>query len=651
MDDSAILSHAQQNPLYAAILIKNYHIFEEINRIVKPAILICLSQMANMQTYSPDAIKIIHFLFAAIFTFEKNTDCSDPRRMDCIFLKNILDTLKEGEFYQAYLKFTSGMQISHQMHSLYARGGGRHHGGGRRISLMYIILIILSMLANAGAIQINSANKYARQIVQDFSIYAEEYDMKTADPQTYFNLYFSKIATYYNKYGSCVYQSLALGASPKHINELHHNVYDKYGTKESVMPALTNDIASFFINSFTISIKDKVIDDALYHVRKHGHAIYNSLNTTYHDASIVGRDMEYFEKFVKAPDELNNIYYLYINGPWELYETEIDAYKTKLRNAELESIKNKLHLPDVMGEKLFDVFSPESIIITIPTHIMGHMFTILYNTKNEKVGVYDYNGYIKFKQDNNIQHTQGVFNNNARPEPEPEFSIMNLLFGRPTTLPMSQPFPMYILEPGFWENTNFDSEIDSILNTVSLPIDFNIESIMQYSDNPITTYISIYKNVINKNLGFGGKFVNSMTSEMGMTSFTHINDKFNKFHNLHGNVFQGWGCMTLNNCAESAIAFIETYTNLLERNIYSYYNYEDYNEQQKEDAKKDVSINREYAAQQKQELANYLKSPRIPLKGGKRSYRRHRKHKSRRARRKHRYAISARFVNRRYRNK
>lgn len=555
--------------------------------------------------------------------------------LDCIFLKTILDGLKEGGFYQAYLKFTSGLQISNQMHGLYTK-----QRGGTRQSLMFFVIIILSMLVNTGAIQINSGNKYARQIIQDFRLYADDYDMKTEDPQTYFNLYFSKIATYSNSFGSCLYQSLAIGATPENLHGLH-NMYKTHGTS-GIFPSLypqKEREQTGYITLHTNKANPGTTYNALLHTKRVCFNIYSLLNDTYHNAfytaNIVENNVNYFAQL--ATPKTHELYneFLEQNKDNSLEHNATvkrtnDKFYESVITDEIAAIKSKLRLSDLMGENLFGTNASEPVIITIPAFISGHAFNFLYNTKNEKIGIYDYNHLQPSDIINHIKVKDGV-------RRKAKLNIIEKIDSFIWSY-LSNPGPMYILEPGFWDDTNFDSEINTILSSNTFNL-IKIKTIIQYSKNPIDTYMDIVKRFYRADI----------PDYIHIQTFHIFNHHSHKFHNEHRNVFQGWGCMTLNNCAESAIAFIETYADLLENGIHNSMNTEinDHHLQHElQMAKKHLEENRAYATKQQQELSKYLYSKmptnkaaneiEINTRGGcrRRVYtRRRRNHKLRKSRR------------------
>ena len=439
----SIIEEIINNPYYVYEIINNYNLFNtELNIFIS----LCRQYFIKLRDSARTTTNIfyMHFIFRILYFFELNVNCNDPKNMDCIYLKNLIQLYKEIGIYDTYLKYVSGLQIRLQMYPSLKK---TTQTGGGTASYIYILYILISILeADArleitytggrraryrgkkqyysrkkrslykGGVRYDTLQAYDRQLTADFGTPPE----KTA-------AYFSKLYALRNLYGSCVYQSLAIGNSSKAIGDIvksYINNYDKTLkiTEDSQKMNIVSN--SIMYNKFLSFTSDLIIN--------------------HYNESIKQFLINESEYYMQCLRDFNNEKHLYHNRKHKInyLEQQIITSDKEHREFVIKSIGSQLHLTD-----LYKTLDPDAgYILTYQciygTYKSGHAFNILYNTTNSKICVIDYE---------NLPNIIAYMNLH---------SYISQIFG-----PFDNKITLMYSEPGFWENTAFEkTEIFKTLN-------------------------------------------------------------------------------------------------------------------------------------------------------------------------------------------
>lgn len=448
------------NPYYVYEIINNYILFNEerkiFNTLCKKYFIRLYEKTATTERKASD-IFYMHFIFRILFYFESVVDCSDPKNPDCIYLKDLIQLYQQTGIYNMYLKYIAGLQITHQTPQ---SGGDDTHPA--RMSYIYILYILFGILATdvntmtpvggsasnntrrahtrkrkrkmRGGVRYDTIAALDKQLVADFSIM----------PQTT-SLYFSKLYTLRNLYGSCVYQSLAIGNNSKSLASIINRYVDATDNtiilnKNSVGVRLTSDIFKKYVvyNKSDIEQFTQIKDNLEY--ESHNYMIslqeFNDNKHNYHNRK---HNIQYLEQRQIASQK-EHLQFIFQSIGSQLHFTEL--YKT------LDPHTGYILTYNCMWENV----------------TAGHAFNLLYNTTNSKVCVVDYN---------NLPHAVIMLN----------ISKITNIHGMYTTTFMYS-------EPGFWENTDFEKQ----------PL-FNM--LNKYAENPLLEYFKASYVPLDDTLQFG----------------------------------------------------------------------------------------------------------------------------------------------------
>ena len=565
--------------------------------LVKSYFIILRNKPSNMSKEAD--IFYLNYLFNILFYFEKNTDCEDIYNVDCMFLKQLILMYKEVGFYQAYLKHTAAYQIKNKMYKPTTVGGGV---GG---SMLYIIFIAIFTLSRVKAIHLDLFKELDRQLAQDLTIYDTD-DLQYTQPHIYYNLYYSKIISMYNKYGSCVLQSTTLGLNSSNVQYFYNNYYKNLEG---------NELGSFGmgVNMNMVELAHMNTPIAIKQIKQAGYDAFNFIKTTY-DTDIkntietepfaqitnTGVVNKYLERVKRAQDIIDkekkskastvekiidSLYSSMTNifaKPAPPSNNQKTAENTPpanfLKEYELSAIKNQIHKLDTQYQNI--IHTDEPIIITFAATLSspfeGHAFNILYNTKTHKISIFDFNHISGFVIKNHLDVSKGYFQYNKNAEDAVRY------IADPDDYYKNTPATLFISEPGFWAGTALEK-----INT--------FDKINTYIEDPLMYYSNITTggDYNNPELGYafyfdietfhatGDVYVKRHAkakhetrlipyNNMTVPNANRINPLPNPYRSTdYTSNFNGWGCSTLNTCVQSAITLLDIYDAMLADTVFN----------------------------------------------------------------------------------
>ena len=548
--DDSVLKGIHKNPFLLMNVIYNYAAFTEIVRVYTQYVKLYFEYI-NASTTESNSVKMIakkHYLFGALFYYEQHVDCSDPRTMDCIFLKGIIETYKTTGVYEQYVKYISQYQIQNTLTSASQKGGVRGY------SIMYVIMFLLMSLLEIEMITVDRASAFGERINSDLTVYYE--NIAKNAPELLNKQYLIKLMSLNGgSLGVSSFQSLMFNNPPDVVRNIYLNKirpeYNAIMASYIALGAVTKRFTKYNVGSDLIYERGAKTPFVLHttsytsiqQMRKHAQDVYTHLIQIY-EMPPTTRDLE-----MHTPDTAYERYYAnYATSYLQslIPDTILSAIydKDSANRAKYEEyaaeINNKMHISDLTQASEINI-REEPLIITFVASIDDQAFNLLYNTKNGKFCIFDIafleklqkmsydaenrysvtNQYLKYEDDEDIDTWWDILKAKGRQ-----------MTGRSHALP---PIRIFISEPGFWEGSAFENND-------------NFKNLNKYQRD-IFTYYYIKRKMPIREGGITVNIENMFINEPGGDVIVN---------NVHG-----WGCATLDNCGESAIETLEAFNALL----------------------------------------------------------------------------------------